>query len=289
MDQSAHTSHDAPAQYAVIGNPIVQSKSPIIHTQFARTTGQHLVYSKIEGQLGKDGFKTSVDAFRANGGRGMNVTAPFKLDAFAYATQASERAKQAGAVNALKFEGDEVFAENFDGIGLVRDIEKNFNRPLKDLRILLLGAGGAVRGAIMPILEKQPLCLVIANRTVVKAQALAQQYRLVNGLHHNISASSLDAVQKQTFDVVLNATSASLSAELPGISPKVFTPYTLAYELAYGKGLTPFLQLAKSTGVTQLADGVGMLVEQAAEAFFWWRGVRPNTDDAIRELTIPLR
>jgi shikimate dehydrogenase len=284
MNQSTHSSHKAPAQYAVIGNPIVQSKSPIIHSQFAKVTSQHLVYSKIEGQLGQGGFKNSVDAFRAAGGCGMNVTAPFKLDAFAYATQASDRAKQAGAVNALKFEGDEVFAENFDGIGLVRDIEKNLTRPLKNLRVLLLGAGGAARGAIMPILEKQPACLVIANRTLVKAQTLAEQY----GAHHNMSACSFDALQNQTFDIVLNATSASLTAELPGIPTQVFTPNTLAYELAYGKGLTPFLQQAKAAGVTQLADGVGMLVEQAAEAFYWWRGVRPTTDEVIRELTIPL-
>jgi shikimate dehydrogenase len=284
MNQSTHPSLQSPAQYAVIGNPIVQSKSPIIHSQFAKVTSQHLVYSKIEGQLGQGGFKTSVDAFRAAGGCGMNVTAPFKLDAFAYATQASDRSKQAGAVNALKFEGDEVFAENFDGIGLVRDIEKNLKRPLKNLRILLLGAGGAARGAIMPMLEKQPACLVIANRTLAKAQTLADQY----GAHHNMSACSFDALQNQTFDIVLNATSASLTAELPGIPADVFTPNTLAYELAYGKGLTPFLQQAKVAGVTQLADGVGMLVEQAAEAFYWWRGVRPTTDEVIRELTIPL-
>jgi shikimate dehydrogenase len=272
------------AKYAVIGNPIVQSKSPIIHTHFAKVTAQDLVYTKLEGQLGEGGFKASVDAFRAAGGSGMNVTAPFKLDAFAYATQASDRAKQAGAVNALKFVGDEVFAENFDGLGLVRDIEKNLKRPIEGARVLLLGAGGATRGAIMPILEKQPALLVIANRTVEKAQALVTQYTN-NG---NVKASSFEALEGQAFDIILNATSASLTAHCPSIPASVFTSNSLAYELAYGKGLTPFLQLAKAAGVVQVADGVGMLVEQAAEGFFWWRGVRPDTEEIIKEMTIPL-
>jgi shikimate dehydrogenase len=272
------------AQYAVIGNPIVQSKSPIIHTHFAKVTGQDLVYTKLEGQLGEGGFKASVDAFRAEGGSGMNVTAPFKLDAFAYATQASDRAKQAGAVNALKFIGDEVYAENFDGLGLVRDIEQNLKRPLKGLRILMLGAGGACRGAIAPILEKQPALLTIANRTVDKAQLLAAQYAS-NG---NVKASSFEALEGQVFDIVLNATSASLTAQCPPVPGSVFSEKSLAYELAYGKGLTPFLQLAKASGVRQVADGVGMLVEQAAEGFFWWRGVRPDTQAIIKEMTIPL-
>ncbi len=274
-----------PAKYAVIGNPIVQSKSPIIHTHFAKITAQDLVYTKLEGQLGEGGFKASVDAFRAAGGSGMNVTAPFKLDAFAYATQASDRAKQAGAVNALKFVGDEVFAENFDGLGLVRDIEKNLKRPIEGARILLLGAGGATRGAIMPILEKQPALLVIANRTVEKALLLANQYA-ING---NVKGNSFEALEGQTFDIILNATSASLIAQCPSVPASVFTSTSLAYELAYGKGLTPFLQLAKASGVVQVADGVGMLVEQAAEGFFWWRGVRPDTQAIIQELSIPLK
>ncbi len=272
------------AKYAVIGNPIVQSKSPIIHTHFAKLTAQDLVYTKLEGQLGEGGFKASVDAFRAAGGSGMNVTAPFKLDAFAYATQASDRAKQAGAVNALKFVGDEVFAENFDGLGLVRDIEKNLKRSIKGARVLLLGAGGATRGAIMPILEKQPALLVIANRTVEKALLLENQYA-ANG---NVKASSFEALEGQAFDIILNATSASLTTQCPAIPSSMFTSNSLAYELAYGKGLTPFLQLAKASGVVQLADGVGMLVEQAAEGFFWWRGVRPDTEEIIKVMTIPL-
>lgn len=271
-------------QYAVIGNPIAQSKSPLIHTHFAITAQQDVVYSKIEGPLTEGGFKTAVDAFRAAGGHGMNVTAPFKLDAFAFATQTSDRAKQAGAVNALKFIDGEVIAENFDGIGLVRDIEINLHCKLEGKRILLLGAGGAVRGAIMPILEQRPAALVIANRTAAKAQALAAEYES----HSNIIGCGFAALANQEFDVILNATSASLTAQPLDIPASIFTTTSLAYELAYGKGLTPFLQQAKAAGVVQLADGVGMLVEQAAEAFFWWRGVRPSTKQIIKELTIPL-
>jgi shikimate dehydrogenase len=271
-------------QYAVIGNPIAQSKSPLIHTHFAITTEQDLVYSKIEGPLNEGGFKTAVDAFRAAGGYGLNVTAPFKLDAFAYATQASDRAQQAGAVNALKFIDGEVIAENFDGIGLVRDIEINLHCRLAGKRLLLLGAGGAVRGAIMPLLQTQPAALVIANRTAAKAQSLSAEYKAFG----TILGCGFDGLANQQFDVILNATSASLTAQPLDIPASLFKTTSLAYELAYGKGLTPFLQLAKAAGVVQLADGVGMLVEQAAEAFFWWRGVRPGTDEIIKELTIPL-
>jgi shikimate dehydrogenase len=273
-----------PHQYAVIGNPIVQSKSPVIHSHFAAATHQDLVYSKIEGSLAEGGFKASVDAFRAAGGLGMNVTAPFKLDAFAYATRASDRAKQAGAVNALKFLDGEVFAENFDGIGLVRDIEVNLQCPWQGKRVLLLGAGGAVRGAIMPILEKDPALLVIANRTAAKAIDLAQTYLS----RANISGCGFDELNGQQFDIILNATSASLTAQTIHLPASIFKSTSLAYELAYGQGLTAFLHLAKSAGVTKLADGVGMLVEQAAEAFFWWRGVRPNTETMIKEFSVPL-
>jgi shikimate dehydrogenase len=271
-------------QYAVIGNPISQSKSPVIHSHFAAATHQNLVYSKIEGSLDEGGFKAAVDAFRTAGGLGMNITAPFKLDAFAYATQASDRAKQAGAVNALKFLDGEVMAENFDGVGLVRDIEVNLQYPWQGKRVLLLGAGGAVRGAIMPILEKNPALLVIANRTASKAANLAQTYLP----HGNTSGCGFDELNGQQFDIILNATSASLTAQTLNLPTSIFKPTSLAYELAYGRGLTPFLHLAKLAGVTKLADGVGMLVEQAAEAFLWWRGVRPTTETIIKKLTVPL-
>lgn len=273
-------------RYAVIGNPIVQSKSPLIHSAFAQVTGQDIDYGKLLGPLGE--FAATVDAFRAAGGRGMNVTAPFKLDAFAYATDLAPSAQMAGAVNAMKFEGDKVYAENFDGVGLVRDVVHNLGCPLQGRRVLILGAGGATRGALLPLLAEQPAELVIVNRTVAKAQelvALAKQHQTgavpVLGLGY-------EALHGQVFDVVLNATSSSLTAELPPLPASVFATGCLAYDLTYGKGLTPFLKLAQQAGVTRLADGVGMLAEQAAEAFAWWRGVRPDTTSVIEKITVPL-
>jgi shikimate dehydrogenase len=265
-------------QYAVIGNPIQQSKSPLIHTAFAQATNQDLEYTKIEGHA----FAADVDAFRARGGRGMNITAPFKLDAFAYATERSERAQLAGAVNAMKFDGDRVMAENFDGVGLVRDVTHNLGC------VLVLGAGGATRGALLPFLAEQPAELVVANRTVTKAQELAAIGASHAKSNSKVRAFTYAELDGQTFDVVFNATSASLKAELPPVPASVFTGCVLAYELAYGKGLTPFLRLAQNAGVKQLADGVGMLAEQAAEAFEWWRGVRPDTRAVIDTLTVPL-
>ena len=270
--------------YAVIGNPIQQSKSPLIHGMYAQATSQDMHYSAIEGAL--DGFASAVDAFRAAGGRGMNITAPFKLDAFAYATERSERAQLAGAANAMKFDGDRVLAENFDGVGLVRDVVHNLNTPLKGKRVLLLGAGGASRGALLPFVAEAPAELVIANRSLDKAQELAR-IATASGAG-NVRGCTYADLAGQAFDVVFNATSASLHAELPPVPTSVFAPGCLAYELAYGKGLTPFLQLAQSAGVLQLADGVGMLAEQAAEAFEWWRGVRPDTRAVIDRLTVPL-
>ena len=272
-------------RYAVIGNPIAQSKSPLIHSAFAQVTGQDIDYGKLLGPLGE--FTATVDAFRASGGRGMNVTAPFKMDAFAYATDLAPSAQMAGAVNAMKFEGGKVYAENFDGVGLLRDVVHNLGCPLRGRRVLILGSGGATRGALLPLLAAQPTELVIVNRTVGKAQelaALAQQHQTgqvpVQGLGY-------DAVQG-AFDVVLNASSSSLTGELPPLPASVFAPGCLAYDLTYGKGLTPFLKLAQQAGVTHLADGVGMLAEQAAEAFAWWRGVRPDTSSVISQLTVPL-
>ena len=273
-------------RYAVIGNPIEQSKSPLIHTAYAKVTGQDIDYTKRLAPLG--GFAASVDDFRAAGGRGMNVTAPFKLDAFAYATDLAPSAQMAGAVNAMKFEAGKVYAENFDGVGLVRDVVHNLARPLKGLRVLVLGAGGATRGALLPILAQSPAQVVVVNRTVSKALELADladKYQTGAVPVRGLGYADLGA---QAFDVVFNATSASLSAELPPLSVTAFAPGCLAYELAYGKGLTPFLLLAQQAGVQHLADGVGMLAEQAAEAFQWWRGVRPDTAEVIRTLTVPL-
>jgi len=269
-------------RYAVIGNPIGHTKSPSIHRSFAQATGQEIDYSAIEGPL--DGFAVAVHAFRNAGGRGMNVTAPFKLQALELATDRLERAELAGATNALKFEGDRIHADNFDGVGLVADITHNLGVAMKGARVLLLGAGGAARGALLPFLAQQPTELVVANRTPATAKALADRF----APHGRVFATGYDDLAGQRFDIVVNATSASLKAELPPLPADVLKGAKLAYELVYGKGLTPFLRLARNAGVPQLADGVGMLVEQAAEAFAWWRGVRPDTRAAIERMTIPL-
>jgi shikimate dehydrogenase len=273
----------SPDPYAVIGNPIAQSKSPIIHGLFAKATEQHMQYTRVEGRVGE--FAQHLDELRAAGMRGMNVTAPFKLDAFAYATHRSQAAELAGAVNALKFVGEQVHAENFDGAGLVADIEKNLQTPMRGKRVLLLGAGGAVRGALLPFAKCEPALLVVANRTVSKAQELVSLVQSQTAV--NAQARSYEELT-ESFDVIVNGTSASLFGQAPPVPQAAFAPHCLAYEMAYGKGLTPFLQLARKAGVQHLADGVGMLVEQAALAFEWWRGVRPGTAQAIEELTVPL-
>jgi shikimate dehydrogenase len=269
-------------RYAVIGNPIGHTKSPLIHGSFAAATGQDIDYTAIEGPL--DGFAGAVHAFRNAGGRGLNVTAPFKLQAFGLATDRLERAELAGATNALKFEGDRILADNFDGVGLVNDITRNLGVTMKGARVLLLGAGGAARGALPPFLAQDPAELVLVNRTVATATALADTF----AAHGRVTASAYADLAGERFDLVVNATSASLKAELPPVPAEVFEGTKLAYELAYGKGLTPFLRLAHGAGTARLADGVGMLVEQAAEAFAWWRGVRPDTRAVIERMTIPL-
>ena len=269
-------------RYAVIGNPIGHTKSPLIHGLFAKATGQDIQYTAMEGSA--ENFATEVLAFRDGGGMGMNVTAPFKLQAFQLADVTTDRAKLAGAANALKFENQQILADNFDGIGLVNDIQRNLGVPMAGKRVLLLGAGGAARGAVLPFLAQRPALLAIANRTVSKADALADEVRL----HGMVSSGGLSHFAGQRFDVVVNATSASLRGEMPAITPDVFAQGALAYELVYGKGLTPFLRFAQNAGAVRLADGVGMLVEQAAEAFEWWRGVRPDTRTVITTLTVPL-
>jgi shikimate dehydrogenase len=268
--------------YAIVGNPVAQSKSPIIHPMFAKAVGHSIVYERIEAPL--DAFAATVDAFREHGGHGVNITAPFKIEAFAYATRAGDAAKTAGAANALKFENGEIYAENFDGVGLLRDIENNLGVTLKGKRILLLGAGGATRGALTPLLQASPSEIVIANRNVEKASALIDEV----AANSKTCAVGYEQLQSEHFDIILNATSSSLSQALPPISAALFARCELAYDLTYGKGLTPFLKLAKQSSNAQIVDGVGMLVEQAAEAFLWWRGVRPATKNVIEALSVPL-
>lgn len=271
--------------YAVIGNPIGHTKSPLLHNSFAEQAQQDMRYIAVEGPLG--GFRECVDRLRSEGLLGLNVTAPFKLDAFAYAASLTERARLAGAVNTLNFQGDQIAGDNTDGIGLVGDIQRNLGCPVQGRRVLLLGAGGAARGAILPFLEQKPAELVIVNRTVSKANDLGEEF----SAYGPIVAAGYDVLRQEIgghYDIVVNATSASLTGEVPPLHERVFHGCALAYDLAYGKGLTPFLRLAGQGGARQIADGVGMLVEQAAEAFGWWRGVRPDTRAMVERMTIPL-
>ena len=268
--------------YAVFGNPISHSKSPDIHRAFAAATGQDMAYGMIEPPV--DGFEQALADFIAQGGRGCNITVPFKLDAFAAATERRPSAEQAGASNCLKVEADRIIAENFDGIGLVRDLQDNHAANLAGKRVLLLGAGGATRGVVVPILQTGAASVTIANRSVDKAIELAMLF----GDEGNVQGCGYGDLTGPPFDIVINGTSASLTAQRLPLPPQVFAAGCLAYEMVYGKGMTPFLLQAKEAGTTRIADGVGMLVEQAAEAFAWWRGVRPVTAPVIADLTVPL-
>jgi len=263
-------------RYVVIGNPIAHSKSPEIHARFAAQTAQNLVYDRLLAPL--DGFARAVSDFICQGGKGANVTVPFKLEAHALATSLTERARAAGAVNTLKFEDGIILGDNTDGVGMVADIVRNAGVAIAGKKILLLGAGGAARGVILPVLDEGPAELVIANRTVAKAVELASQF----AQHGLIGASTFDSLRGQ-FDVVINATSASLANDVPAISPGVFCSDTFAYDMMYGKEPTAFMRLAAAYGA-QVRDGLGMLVEQAAESFYLWRGVRPDTAAVFTEL-----
>ncbi|MEW6118689.1 MAG: shikimate dehydrogenase [Pseudomonadota bacterium] len=260
-------------RYAVFGHPIAHSKSPRIHAAFASQTGQDLTYEAILAPL--DGFATSVARFVAAGGRGANVTVPFKEEAFTLSDSLTPRAQRAGAVNTLIFEGDRTAGDNTDGTGLVADLTRNLGRTLTGCRILLLGAGGAARGAVGPLLDQNPATLVIANRTPGKATALARLF------DRGATGCGFDGIDS-AFDLVINATAASLAGELPPLPQTVFAPGALAYDMMYGRD-TPFLGFARARGAAT-ADGLGMLVEQAAEAFFVWRGVRPDTAPVISAL-----
>ncbi|AUM00984.1 MAG TPA: shikimate dehydrogenase [Pseudothauera hydrothermalis] len=268
-------------RYAVVGNPVAHSKSPLIHAAFAAQTGQTLVYEALLAPL--DGFAATVETFRAAGGRGLNVTVPFKLDAFTLAERLSPRAEAAGAVNTLAFDRGDIYGDNTDGCGLVRDLTQNLGWSLSGRRILLLGAGGAARGALLPLLMEQPAALVIANRTESRAVELADRFRaqVKDTLLH---ACSFDALSGSFFDVVINATAASLAAQSPALPEGLYAPGALAYDMMYGKDETPFMRAARSAGAAVVADGLGMLVEQAAESFFLWRGVRPHTRAVLATL-----
>ncbi len=264
--------------YAVIGNPIAHSKSPLIHAEFSRQTGQDMRYTAILAPL--DGFAATVAIFRQQGGKGMNVTVPFKQEACKILTRLTERAAAAQAVNTLVFGDAGILGDNTDGAGLMRDIVINLGFAITGKRVLLMGAGGAARGVLQPLLGHKPGMLAIANRTTQKSCELQQQFSSCG----NILPGNYTDFAGKKFDLVINATSASLSGKLPPLPLGIFAANSLAYDMMYGKGSTPFLQFAQQQGAASLADGTGMLVEQAAESFFLWRGVRPATQAVIAML-----
>jgi shikimate dehydrogenase len=261
-----------PDLYAVIGNPVAHSRSPWIHGEFARACNQDMEYRRIEAPRG--GFAAAVDAFRASGGRGLNVTLPFKGEAFRYSGQLSARARAAEAVNTLSFSA-EVRGDTTDGPGLVTDLEGNLGFSLKGRRALLMGAGGAAQGVVGALLEAGVTTLVIANRTVEKARSLAARFPPA-------SASSYAALSGREFDLVINATSSGLSGESIPLPTGVLRKEALAYDMVYGRE-TPFLEAARKAGA-RASDGLGMLVEQAAESFLIWRGTRPDTRAVLKQL-----
>lgn len=272
-------SHASRKLYAVMGNPVRHSKSPAIHRAFAEQCGIDLEYRAIEVEA--DGFAAAVRTFRTSGGQGLNVTVPFKLEAYALANRHSARAQQARAVNTLKFETDgTIYGDNTDGVGLVRDLVVNCATPLAGRHILVLGAGGAVRGIVGPILEKGVAQLLLANRTVSKAEELVAMF--VD--HAEMGACGLDALAGTRFDVVINGTAASLQGEALRLPPDIFAQDALAYDLMYGEAPTPFMQWAREHGAARVSDGLGMLVEQAAESFFIWHGRRPQTGAVLAAL-----
>ena len=272
-------------RYAVVGNPVAHSRSPAIHAAFARQTGEAVDYGRILCPL--DGFEAAVRGFAASGGRGCNVTVPFKFEAPRLAAQCSPRALLAAAANTLRFDTGGWFADNTDGIGLVRDIEHNAGVPLAGRRVLLVGAGGAAAGVLGPLLAACPAEVVVANRNVDKALALVARHAAWAQAHGvRLGAAGLTA-PGTGFDVLLNASASSLQGEASPVHPDVLATGALALDLMYGAAAAPFLAWARAAGASA-RDGLGMLVEQAAESFFLWRGVRPHTAPVLHELRADL-
>ena len=268
-------------KYAVIGNPVAHSKSPRIHAEFARETGQDISYTAVRAPL--DGFKEAVLKFRDAGGKGMNVTLPFKHEAWDLVTAHAGYALAASAVNTVEFRGAEIVGHNTDGIGLVRDIKDNLQCEITGKRVLLMGAGGAAYGVMEPLLREQPGEIVVANRTPEKAVVLVGHFEKFQAFApRRIAARPYGELRGARFDIVIDATSAGLSHEMPPLADEIFASGALAYEMVYGR-TTPFLAFARARGA-RTADGTGMLVEQAAESFFIWRGVRPQTAPVIAML-----
>jgi len=263
-------------QYRVFGNPIKQSRSPLIHQEFALSTDQSINYEIQFAEL--NGFTDAVTEFIGQGGKGANVTAPFKEQAMAMCDELTEHAKFSGAVNTLTFKDGKIFGDTTDGVGLVNDLLIH-QVCLENSRILLLGAGGASKGVVLPLLNQNPKSLTIANRTVSKAQSIVEQYT-----DQPISACSFEDANEQGFDIIINATSAGLTGDGLPISERLINENSVCYDMTYGKELTPFLQKAKALKAKKVIDGLGMLVGQAAESFYIWRGIRPNVDSVILKL-----
>jgi shikimate dehydrogenase len=266
-------------RYAVMGNPIAHSRSPEIHTLFARQTGQSIRYDAILVAL--DLFAQAVAEFVASGGKGLNVTVPFKQEACQVADELSRRARRAGAVNTLAVSGaGTLFGDNTDGMGLVRDLTENLRIELSGSRVLMLGAGGAARGVLAPLLEREPARVIIANRTAARAEELADLFADLGDL----TGCGFDALGAERFDLVINATSAGLLGQVPALPEGVIGPETRCYDMTYGREPTTFMRYAEAQGARCCYDGLGMLVEQAAESFGLWRGVRPHTGPVIDQL-----
>ncbi len=272
-----------PDRYVVMGNPIAHSKSPSIHAQFAQQTRQSMVYSAL--LVERNGFAEALKRLLADGVKGANITVPFKEEAWQLMGSLSPRALQAKAVNTIVIsEEGELFGDNTDGVGLLADLTKNHGLSLKARRILVLGAGGAARGVVQPLLQEQPSVLVVANRTVTRAHELIGDF---SG-QGNMSACGFDELDGEKFDLVINATAASLSGERPPISAGIFHRGACAYDMMYGAEPTVFMRWASDVGAERVLDGLGMLVEQAAEAFWVWRKVRPETSGVITQLRTQL-
>ena len=267
-----------PDRYAVMGHPIAHSKSPFIHRRFAAEIGEPVAYDALHVE--PDGFREAVERFRAEGGRGLNVTIPFKEEAFTLASRRSERAERAGAVNTLWFDGTDIRGDNTDGIGLVRDLVRNLAVELRDRSVLVLGAGGAARGVVGPLLDESPRALVIANRTPSRAVELAGRF----AGQGPVSTAVFEALAAARFDVVVNATASSLAGDLPSLPAGTLRAGGVAYDTAYAARPTPFVRWGAGEGAAVATDGLGMLVEQAAESFRLWRGREPRTGPVIDAL-----
>ncbi|MEO5574026.1 MAG: shikimate dehydrogenase [Gammaproteobacteria bacterium] len=268
-----------PARFAVMGNPVAHSKSPQIHAAFAHQCGKKITYTAIQVDVG--GFVQAAGNFQASGGQGLNITVPFKREAWELCEVRSERATQAGAVNTLSFKPDgKLHGDNTDGVGLVRDILQNHGGRIAGQRVLLLGAGGAARGALGPLLDERPAQFIIANRSLDKARELVTQFSDVGV----IQACSYVALEGRQFDLIINGTAASLRNELPPLPDHVLADQGWCYDMMYGSVPSLFMRWGEAQGAAQVLDGLGMLVEQAAESFFIWQAVRPQTAPVIRTL-----